>query len=252
MRAKNSPICSTEKAKAEMSLLELQRVSKGYHHGARRVEVLREVSLELDRGEVIAVWGPGRSGRSTLLRLAGGIEAPDEGTVRFRGAKLGIGGGAIAHGIAYCRPAPRSLEGQLVLSELIAAQLAIGMRPAHARARALEALERAGISHCGSCRPNELDRAEEVRLAIARGLLQEPSLVLIDDPTKGVVPLERERILELLGSLAHDGIAVLMTLDRGVGLFGADRALCLAEGRLRGHLAPEIAQVVQMPLRSTG
>lgn len=235
-----------------MTLLELDQVSKRFQRGARNIEVLRDVTLELHEREVIAVWGPGRSGRSTLLRLAGGIEAPDEGCVRFRGRQLTLGGGAMTGGIAYCQTALRSIEGQVVLDDLIAAQLALGVRPTAARKRAWGALERVGAQSCEGRRPFELDRAEEVRVAIARGLLQEPSLLLIDEPTKGVVPLERERILKFLHSLTDDGIAVLMTLDRGVGLFGADRPLSLAEGRLRGHVAPELAPVVELPLRVSG
>ena len=235
-----------------MSLLALEHVCKRYRRGVREVQVLDDVCLQLHEREVIAVWGPGRSGRSTLLRIAGGIEAPDDGVVRFRGEQLRTGGGAVAGGIAYCQPAFRSVEGQVVLGELIASQLALGVRPAVARARACRELERAGARHCAGHRPFELDRAEEVRVAIARALLQEPSLLLVDEPTKGVSSLERERILELLGSLTGDGIAVLMTLDKGVGLFGANRALSLAEGRLRGHLAPELAPVVELPLRASG
>jgi len=235
-----------------MALLELCHVSKRYRRGVRCVEVLDDVSLEVLEREVIAVWGPGRSGRSTLLRIAAGIVAPDEGVVRFRGSPLRPGGGAIAGGVTYCRPAFHSLEGQAVLEELIASQLALGVRPAIARLRASHELERVGARQCEGYRPFELDRAEEVRVAIARALLQGPSLLLIDEPTKGVSSMERERILELLRSLTDDGVAVLMTLDKGVGLFGADRALSLAEGRLRGHVVPELAPVVELPLRASG
>jgi len=235
-----------------MRLLELQHVSKRFRRGVLNVEVLRDVSLEIHPREVIAVWGPGRSGRSTLLRIAGGIEAPDGGAVRFRERQLPLGGGAVAGGIAYCQPALRSRECQVVLEELIASQLALGVRPTTARACAVQALERVGAAHCDARRPFELNRAEEVRVAIARALLQQPSLLLIDEPTKGVVPLERERILELLRSLTQDNVAVLMTLDRGVGLFGADRPLSLAEGKLRGHVVPELAPVVELPLRASG
>lgn len=235
-----------------MSLLALEHIKKRYRRGVREVEVLLDVCLEVHEREVVAVWGPGRSGRSTLLRIAGGIEAPDQGVVRLRGHQLKLGDGARAGGIAYCQPAFRSLEGQTVWEELIAAQLALGVKPATARARAFEQLERAGGRHCASRRPFELDRSEEVRVAIAGALLHEPSLMLIDEPTKGVSSLERERILELLRSLAKDGTAVLMTLDKGVGLFGADRALSLSEGRLRGHVAPELAPVVELPRQVTG
>lgn len=235
-----------------MSLLELHSVSKRYRHGDRHIDVLREVSLELHERELLAVWGPPRSGRSTLLRIAAGIDAPDSGAVRFRGRALSIGGGGIAGGIAYCRPPIRTLESQIVLDELVAAQLAIGVRRGQATERASEALERTGARHCDARRICELDRADEVRVGIARGLLQEPALMLIDEPIKGVDPLERDKILKLLASLSRDGVAVVITIDNGVGLYAADRALSLGEGRLRGHVTPTLAPVVDLPVRLSG
>jgi ABC-type lipoprotein export system ATPase subunit len=233
-------------------LLELEHVSKRFRCGARQVEVLRDVSLQVHEEELVAIWGPRRSGRSTLLRLAGGIEAPDSGLVRFRGRVLAPGGSAISGGIAFCQATFRGLEGQVVLDELIAAQLALGVRPSGARARAGDVLERVGAPQCEAQRPCELDHGEAVRVSIARALLQEPSLVLIDEPTTSVEPLERDRVLELLRSLSRERIAVLMSVDKGTSLFVADRALSLADGVLRGHAAPELARVVPLPLRVTG
>ena len=233
-------------------MLELSHICKRYRHGAQRVEVLREISLQVHEREVVAVWGARHSGRSTLLRIAAAIQAPDSGVVRFRGRALTPGGGAIEGGIAYCSPTLQSPGARAVLEELIAAQLALGVARAGARARALQALQRAGATHCEDRRPCELNRAEAVRMAIARALLQEPSLLVIDEPTTGVEPVERDRILELLRSLTEEGIAVLMSLDKGIGLYFADRALSLGEGRLRGHLAPEVAEVVPLPLRASG
>jgi putative ABC transport system ATP-binding protein len=233
-----------------LSVLELQHISKRYRHGARDVEVLCDVSLEVYEREVVAVWGPRKSGRSTLLRIAAGIEAPDAGEVRFRGRRLHLGGGAMSGGVAYCKPTARSVEGQLVIEELIAAQLALGVRASGARVRAVSALERAGAGGCEGQRPCELNSAEAVRVAIAKALLAEPALLIIDEPTTSVDAVERDRILELLRSLTGEGIAILMSLDKGIGLFAADRPLALSEGRLRGPQAPEVAEV--LPLRVTG
>lgn len=233
-------------------MLEIEHIGKRFRHRARHVEVLRDVSLEVHAGEVVAVWGPRNSGRSTLLRIAAGIEAPDSGTVRFRGRRLLLGGGAVRHGIAYCQVMARGLEGQCVVEELIAAQLALGVRSSGARTRASEALDRAGAGHCGTRWVSELDRAEAVRVGIARAMLQEPALLVVDEPTTGVEDLERNRILDLLRSIAEEGTAVLMSVDKGNGLFAADRALSLSEGELRGHLVPEVAQVVELPLRVSG
>jgi ABC-type multidrug transport system ATPase subunit len=236
-----------------VSVLELEHIRKRYRRGVRSIDVLRDVSLQVDEREVIAIWGPRNSGRSTLLRIAAGIEAPDSGAVRFRGRRLMVGGAAITGGIAYCQPTLRSIEAELVLEELIGAQLALGIRLSGARARALAALERVQASHCEERHHYELSRAEAVRVAIARALLQEPALMIIDEPTTGVEDLQRDPILDLLGSLAdEDGTAILMSLDKGLGLFAADRALSLGEGRLRGHLSRELAPVVELPRRARG
>jgi energy-coupling factor transporter ATP-binding protein EcfA2 len=184
------------------------------------------------------------------LRIAAGIEAPDRGMVRLRGRPLPVGGGVVAGAIAYCQPRLRSPEGQIVLDELIAAQLALGVRPAGARARAEEALERAGATHCQGRRPYELDRGEAVSVAIARALLQEPSLLIIDEPTTAVDLLKRDEILQLLRALSRERMGVLISVDKGTSLVAADRALSLGEGELRGHLAPELAPIVQ--LRASG
>jgi len=234
------------------ALLELERVSKRFRHGARQVEVLREVSLQVHERELIAVWGPAGSGRSTLLRIVAGIEAPDDGWVRFRGRDLRLGVGALGGGVAYCQYSFRGVEGMSVFDEVIAAQLALGLRASHARDRAVAALERSGAWECAPRRPAELDRGEAVRVSIARALLQNPSLLVIDEPTTRVEPLERDRVLELLRSLGGEGIAVLMSVDKGASLFAADRALSLSDGALRGDAVPELAQVVHLPLLASG
>jgi ABC-type multidrug transport system ATPase subunit len=234
-----------------MSLLELERLTKRYRHGSRQVDVLQDVSLELHEHELVAVWGSRRSGRSTLLRLAGGIETPDAGTVRFEGRELAHGQGAITDGIAYYQPASHRPGGEAVLQDLIGTQLALGVNPPQARTRAWEALQRVGARHCQDLRPYELDRAQAVRVSIARALLQQPRLLLIDEPTIGVDLLKRNGILELLRTLTRDGTAILMSVDHAAGLYAADRALSLDQGKLRGHINPELADVVPLPVRTT-
>jgi ABC-type sugar transport system ATPase subunit len=231
-----------------VSLLELDHVSKRYRRGAREVVALRDVSLELYAGELVAIWGLRGSGRSTLLRLAAGVEAPDGGVARFDGCDLS---GGIPRGLAYCSRSFHGAPGQPMLEELVVAQLAHGWRLSGARKRAWAALERVDARRCAELRPYELDAAEAVRVSIARALVQEPSLLLLDEPTTSVDLRKRDPILALLRSLAQEGIAILVSVGGGTGLFGADRALALSEGELRGHVAPELAQVVALPLRTS-
>lgn len=233
-----------------MNLLELEHASKRYGCGSRERVALRDISLEVEPGELVAVWGRRRSGRSTLLRVAAGLEAPDDGVVRFEGHDLSDRRSEAARGgIRYCRKAFRPAGGKLVLDQLVTGQLARGVSPSPARSRAHDALARAGAEQCAGLRPSELDPAEAVRVAIARALTHEPKLLVIDEPTLGVDLVGHGQIVSLLRSLADDGMAVLTSAVETTGLAKADRALSLSKGELRGELttAP-VAPVV--PLRA--
>lgn len=231
-----------------MNILALERVSKRYRNGRHTIDTLTDVSLGLDRGELVAVWGQRRSGRSTLLRLAGGIEAPDTGTVRFQGRDLAASShGTLPDGIAYCARMIRSTDAPTVLAQLVIPQLARGLARKTARARAVQALERTGVRGCGGLPPCELDIGDAVRVNIARALTGDPIVLLIDEPTSGVDLLERNGVLDLLRSLAReDGIAILACVGESAGLFAIDRGLTLSEGELHGPLTPELAPVVDL------
>jgi ABC-type lipoprotein export system ATPase subunit len=233
-----------------MSLLALEQVSKRYRVGLRERVVLRDVSLQVPAGELAVVWGLRRSGRSTLLRIAAGIQLPDAGVVRFRGRSLAEHGEQLlGDGVGYCQKDFRSAEAQTVLDEVTVGLLARGVPRVQARARALTALTRTGAESCAALRLGELDGAETVRVALARTLVLEPQLLVIDEPVSGVELLDRDAILLLLRSLADDGIAVLASASEATGLAGADRALSLSDGELRGGPTRELAPVV--PLRPT-
>jgi ABC-type lipoprotein export system ATPase subunit len=230
-----------------MSLLELDGVEKSYSGGSRRPAVLRNVSLQVEVGELVAVYGARRSGRSTLLRVAGGIDAPDAGSVCFEGRNLRephhdvLGGG-----IGYCRRSFRASEGPYVIDHLAIGQVARGASLRQAKRLAHVALERVDVGSCAGRRPAELDAAESIRVAIARALVLEPRILLIDEPTIGVDLLARDSILRLLVSLAADEIAVLTTTGESTCLSGT-RALRLSDGKLSGWHPQELTPVT--PLR---
>jgi ABC-type multidrug transport system ATPase subunit len=230
-----------------MALLELDHVEKSFGRGPYKQTALRDVCLEIEAGEMIAVWGLRRSGRSTLLRVIAGIELPDAGVVRFAGRDLRDRHCEVLGGeIAYCRKTFRASEGDVTLDHLAVGQLARGVAPSLALSRARAALERAGAEACAARRPSELDCAECVRVAVARALVLQPSVLLIDEPTVGVDLLARDEILTMLRSLADDGMALVSTTGETTGLSGA-RALTLSEGELHGGPRRELAPVV--PLR---
>ena len=229
-----------------MSLLELRRVCKS-SRGSRRIDVLREVSLELDAGELVAIWGLRRSGRSTLLRVAAGVDPPDAGVVLFEGNDLRARGAtALGGGVGYCQQGVGVPLGRRVLDKVSAGLLARGVPVPEAHARAHKALERVGIEHSGALMLGDLDGGEAVRVALACALVLGPRVLVIDEPTKGVDLLDRDRILLLLRSLANEGIATLMSDGDGSGLPDADRALSLAGGELHGKASPEIGALLPL------
>jgi putative ABC transport system ATP-binding protein len=234
-----------------MSLLELDEVEKRFGEHSRKRIVLHDVSLEIEAGEFVVVWGLKGSGRSTLLRVAAGVETPDRGTVRFEGQDLAEHGeDLLGGGVGYCERTFRSAEGQGVLEQVAVALLARGVSPRQARSTARRALERAGAEEHAAQRPAALDSGDATRVAIARTLALEPALLVIDEPTRGVDLLERDGILTLLRSLADEGMAVLASTSESTGLTSADRALVINEGELRGAPPAELATV--LPLRRPG
>jgi ABC-type multidrug transport system ATPase subunit len=228
-----------------MTLLALERVSKRYTAGRLECVVLDDASMSIDAGELVAVWGMPRSGRSTLLRIAAGIEAPDSGVVRFAGRDLASSrGSALGHGIGYCRSAPRDREGRAVLDEIVLGPRARGATHSAAKATAEAVLERVGAGDCARHTMSELDSAEALRVSLARALVLEPSLLLVDQPLTGVDLLQRDKLLMLLRSLADGPLGILMTVGETTELAGADRALSVTQGELIGNIDPELAPVV--------
>jgi ABC-type lipoprotein export system ATPase subunit len=232
-----------------MSLLVIDSVSKRYRRGRREHVALRDVSLVIESGELLAVVGSRKSGRSTLLRVAAGLEQPDEGTVRFQARPLARARDVVGRQIAYCHTSFSPLEGEFVSEHVMAALLARGAAPARARRAAEAALRRLEADACARMRPSDLTAAEAARVAFARGLIGDPALLVIDDPTAGVGTLETDDILNLLRSTADEGIAVLMSSDDATCASGSDRALSLDDGRLLADAEPPQADVV--PLRPT-
>lgn len=224
-----------------MSLLRLEGVSKRYRRGRREVVALDDVSLAIEPGELVAVWGMPRSGRTTLLRIAAGLEQPDGGAVRFGDEQLSAGhDDGLAPGIGFVHVGLAD-AGEAIVDHVAMPLLARGVAPEHARARALLELERVGAAACAGLQPRELEPTERVRVAVAQALVTGPRLLLVDDPTRHVDLLEREAVLLLVRSIADGSVAVLMTTGEAMGVSGVDRALTISGGVLRSEAGGEVA-----------
>lgn len=234
-----------------MSLLALEHISHRYRDRQRERIVLNDVSLSITEGEQVVVYGPRRSGRTTLLRIAAGIQTPDSGTVSFRGHDLQHHGErALGLGIGYAQKSLRANEEHGVLEQVAAPLLARGVPLHQARDRARNALARTGAEQCAAAAAGELSAGETVRVVLARALALSPALLVIDEPLAAVELAERDGILTLLRSIAGQGTAVLAATGDAAELAGAQRALTLSDGQLRGPARPELAPVVALRRRS--
>jgi ABC-type lipoprotein export system ATPase subunit len=225
------------------ALLSLKGVGKSYWRGDSEVRVLADVSLDVNPGELFAVWGPRASGKTTLLKLAARLESPDRGTVCFEGDDLATLSGA-AHARLMLqrvgwvrRTGPKS---DLRMVDYVALPLLAlhGRREAYARAG--EALERVGVGAHATQRWGSLCDGERTLIGIAHGIARAPTLLLVDDPTANLDIYERERVSALLCSLAEQAtIAVLMTVPDMAAAMRAHHIASLGGGRLTVAQMPE-------------
>ena len=230
-----------------VSLLSIERVSKRYRHGRGERIVLKEISLAVAPGELVAVLGRRRSGRTTLLRLAAGLELPDEGRVCFDGNDLArTRSKVLGRDIGFVQTHFDCAVGGTVIEHVGAGALAQDRDFSMAKRNGREMLTRVGVDGLDNLPAHELDAAESVRVGIARALIGSPRVLVVDEPTNGVEPLERDPIMALLRSIGNEGVAVLMTTGDATAL-SVDRVLTIGEGELRGSATPTEGKVV--PLR---
>lgn len=218
-------------------MLRLDAVAKSYRRGSHDVRVLRDVSLDVRPGELVAVYGQRAAGKTTLLRIAAGLEEPDGGRVELEGRDIATTSPTVRarmrrEAIAWVeRAGPRSTE--LTVDTYLAMSLYYRLRPREAHGRALAALERVGAADCAKLRWADLSDTARILVAIAHGLVRRPTVLVADDPTVGLGIVERELIVGLLRTIAEDqGVGVLMAVPDAPSTVQAHHLHGLSRGRL--------------------
>jgi len=211
-------------------------VVKSFGNGRAAVRVLQGVDLEAVAGEVLAVVGRSGSGKSTLLHLLGGLDRPDTGTVEVDGVRLERATEATLARVRrrkvgfvfqafHLLPELSGIENVLVPARLA------GDRGAAARGR--ELVRELGLVEVAERLPVVLSGGEQQRLAVARALVNDPPLLLADEPTGNLDGESGAQVLELLGRVARSGKAVVVVTHERSVVERADRVLTLEHGRLR-------------------
>ena len=209
---------------------------KSYGEGRGHVRVLDGVDLDVDRGELVTVVGRSGSGKSTLLHVLGALDRPDAGTVEVAGKRLErlTESGLTAvrrHHVGFVFQSFHLLpELSGIDNVLLPARLARDGVEAAPRARDL--LERLGLSEVARRLPTTLSGGERQRLAIARALVNDPALVLADEPTGNLDDESGAAVLEVLRRVADTGRSVVLVTHDASAADVADRVLRLRDGRL--------------------
>jgi len=216
-------------------IFELQSISKTYRMGKHRVEVLKGITAGIERGQWVALVGASGSGKTTLMHLLGGLDKPTEGTVRCMGRR--VVGGTATHlrkrHIGYVFQSYHLLPELSALENVFLPARGWGESGRKTEARARDLLVRFGLGDRLRHRPLELSGGEQQRVAVARALINDPDIILADEPTGNLDADAAATIMEILSELhTRDGRTVIMVTHDPNCAQLAQRVLTIKDGRI--------------------
>jgi ABC-type lipoprotein export system ATPase subunit len=235
-----------------MTLLSLAGVTKRFARGYREVDALSGIDLDVEPGAIVAIWGGSRSGKTTLLRVAAGIETPDAGSVIFDGRDLAARprrsrARLLLTDIGCVWQTGRITRGLSVLDHVALPRFKECTHP-QARREAHDVLERVGVAQSAHARWHELSDGERTRVALAHALIRRPRLLLADEPTANLNMIEREQVLSVLRSVADEaGVAIVMTAPDAPNLLQSHRLMSLDSGRLIKPRSEQRGTLIDFP-----
>ena len=224
-----------------MAVVEVEKVSKRYEErGQAPVEALREVSVQIEKGEFMALAGPSGSGKTTLLNLIGGLDAPSAGAIRVDGhdiSRMGrsdladlrrdrIGFVFQAYNLIPVLTARENAEYVLELQ---------GVSAAERRRRVDELFQRIGLGALAGSRPLKMSGGQQQRVAVARAIVSQPAVVLADEPTANLDQATGAALVDLMRELNRErGITFVFSTHDPMVLERADRVVRLVDGKVAG------------------
>jgi glutamate transport system ATP-binding protein len=207
------------------------------------LHVLKDISLVVNRGEVVVVIGPSGSGKSTLCRAINRLETVDSGTITIDGEKLPEEGAELAKlraDVGMVFQQFNLFAHKTVLENVTLAPMRVRRTPRReAEAKAMELLERVGVANQANKLPAQLSGGQQQRVAIARSLAMNPKLILMDEPTSALDPEMINEVLDVMVGLARDGMTmIVVTHEMGFARRAADRVVFMADGALVEEATP--------------
>jgi putative ABC transport system ATP-binding protein len=217
-----------------------QALNKTYQLGETNVEVLKGVTLNVAKGEFVALCGPSGSGKTTLLNLISGIDRPTSGRILVLGEDLTVQDEDLlaefrCDNVGYVFQS-YNLVSTLTVAENVAFPMEWIRKPAaEVEARVVELLKTVGLQHRANHFPAQLSGGEQQRVAFARALANDPELVLADEPTGNLDTKNGQKINEMLRQLKADGKTIIVATHDPKLMELSDRTVCLEDGRLAGQ-----------------
>jgi ABC-type lipoprotein export system ATPase subunit len=247
-----------------VSLLSFRGVRKSYPDGQREHVVLEDVSFTIEAGEFVGVWGPRRSGKSTLLRIAAGVEIPDAGEVFYDGREITRLSAdqrtrALRDEVGYFEARWSAQQNRHAIEHVaFAARADPHTTRRGARSMARRALQRVEMLECAERTLDSLSLGERVRVQLARALVRDPRLLLIDEPPPLHNPREGDDLYDLLKSLGDEPDRTVLIACGDVALVQqTQHMMSLSRGSLEtmiepeDHPAPKPAAILPFPPRRT-
>jgi putative ABC transport system ATP-binding protein len=226
-----------------MSALELHEVFKTFGEGSAAVHALRDVSLQVEVGELVAVMGPSGSGKTTLLTIAGGLEDPTSGDVVVGGERMSQmtrnqKARLRRRAVGYVFQDYNLLAGLTALENVSLPLELDGMSARQAQVLARSSLEDFGVADKAAKFPDELSGGERQRVAIARATVGDRRLLLADEPSGALDSVNAEGVMQTIHSACQRGVAaVVVTHDAKLASW-ADRVVFIRDGRLTDQTRP--------------
>jgi putative ABC transport system ATP-binding protein len=218
-----------------MSLIRLEKISRRYQMGGETIHALREVSLEIQRGEYVAIMGPSGSGKSTMMNLIGCLDTPTSGEYSLNGVQVGqMDDNALAEirnkEIGFIFQTFNLLPRSDALRNVELPLVYCGIPAEERRKVALEALTSVGLADRIHHKPNELSGGQRQRVAVARALVNKPSILLADEPTGNLDSKTGTEILGLFAELSKKGNTIIVVTHEEDVARHARRILRIRDG----------------------
>lgn len=219
-------------------VLDIKNVARSFEQGGQRLDILKDVNAQVQRGEIVALLGPSGSGKTTLLQIAGLLENPTSGEVWINNIKVNSTADSYRTElrrtqIGFVYQSHHLLSDFTALENLLLPQFIAGTPKAEAKARALKLLESVGLEKRADHYPSQMSGGEQQRVAIARGLVNRPALLLADEPTGNLDPKTAENVFQiLLQTIRSLKIGALVVTHNHELAKRMDRVLELKDGQI--------------------